>query len=279
MSRFRPSELQEYLRQIGAKPIKGMSQNFLIDGNILQKIITLADCRPGDLVFEIGPGPGALTERLLETGCEVVAIEKDATFARALHSMQHERLTVFEADALTFDFAGECNRRSGKAKVVANLPYHITTPILHTLLPLESSFTSITVMVQDEVARRLCLPCSVKDFVAFTLFLQYYSQPRYGFVVSPHCFYPAPRVHSAVIRLDLEKRYPVQDEAHFFECVDAAFSQRRKMIKATLKPWYAADVIERALEQIQKASTSRPEELSLQEWVTFYSTVNSLAMK
>lgn len=279
MSRFRPSELQEYLRQIGAKPIKGMSQNFLIDGNILQKIIALADCQPGDLVFEIGPGPGALTERLLETGCEVVAIEKDAVFAKALHSLRRDSLCVFEADALTFDFVGECKKRGRKAKVVANLPYHITTPILHTLLPLEASFTSITVMVQDEVAKRLCLPCSIKDFVAFTLFLQYYSQPRYGFVVSPQCFYPAPRVHSAVMRLDLEKRYPVQDEQHFFELVNAAFSQRRKMIKATLKPWYAAEIIERALEQINKAPTCRPEELGLLEWVAFYSIVNSLAIK
>lgn len=256
-----------------------MSQNFLIDGNILQKIVGLADCRPGDLVFEIGPGPGALTERLLETGCEVVAIEKDAIFAKALASMQHERLTVFEADALSFDFLAECQKRGRKAKVVANLPYHITTPILHRLLPLEACFTSATVMVQDEVARRLCLPCSNKDFVAFTLFLQYYSRPKYGFVVSPHCFYPAPRVHSAVIRLDLEKRYCVQDEPHFFELVDAAFSSRRKMMKATLKPWYRVEMVERALENIHKVPTSRPEELSLQDWVQFYSIVNSLAIK
>lgn len=279
MARFRPSELQEYLHKLGAKPVKGMSQNFLIDGNILQKIILLADVQPDDLVVEIGPGPGALTERLLETGCEVIAVEKDTIFANALSAMNHPRLTVFEADALTFDFAQECKKRGRKAKVVANLPYHITTPILHTLLPLDTCFTSATVMVQEEVARRLCFPCAIKDYVAFTLFLQYYSRPKYGFTVSPHCFYPAPRVNSSVIRLDLEKRHAVRDEVHFFELVNAAFLHRRKMIKATLKPWYDAQSTEIALEQIKKAPTSRPEELTLEEWVLFYSTLSSRQIK
>lgn len=279
MARFRPSELREYLQSLGVKPVKGMSQNFLIDGNILDKIVGLADVQPDDLVIEIGPGPGALTERLLDTGCEVIAIEKDTTFANALIALQHPRLSVFEADALEFDFAAECKKRGRKSKVVANLPYHITTPILHTLLTLDSCFTSATVMVQEEVARRLCFPCSIKDFVAFTLFLQYYSRPKYGFVVSPQCFYPAPRVHSAVIRLNLEKRCPVEDEGHFFELVTAAFAQRRKMIKATLKPWYEAEVIESTLEQIGKEPTSRPEELSLEEWVCFYSTLSTRQIK
>ncbi len=275
MARFRPSELQEYLRSIGARPAKGMSQNFLIDGNILNKIVALADVKEDDLVVEIGPGPGALTERLLETGCHVFAIEKDPVFARALATLDHPRLTVVTADVLAFEMSSKTFGR--KAKVVANLPYNITTPILHKLLPLQDLFSSATVMVQEEVARRLCFDCAIKDYVAFTLFLHYYSKPRYGFMVSPHCFFPAPRVHSAVIRLDLEKRFSVSDEVHFFELVNASFAQRRKMIKATLKPWIDSATVENALITIHKAPTARPEELSLQEWVRLFSVLRDLA--
>lgn len=264
MARFRPSELQEYLHSIGAKPQKGLSQNFLIDGNILNKIVALADVSATDTVIEIGPGPGALTERLLETGCKVIAIEKDPIFAKALTTLD---LRVITADVLDVDLT-----QFGKqVKVVANLPYNITTPILQKLLPLGEYITSITVMVQEEVARRLCFSCAPKDYVAFTLYLHYYSRPHYGFTVSPKCFYPAPKVHSSVMRLDLDKRYPVADEKAFFAYVDAAFSHRRKMLKATLKPWFSHEQVEMALSKIGKAPTSRPEELSLEEWVRFYS--------
>ncbi len=274
MALFRPSELREYLRSIGAAASKAMSQNFLIDGNILNKIIALADVQSDDLVVEIGPGPGALTERLLDTGCQVIAIEKDPIFANALTKLQHPRLTVFTADVLHFDF--NLDRR---AKVVANLPYNITTPILHKILPRSDLFSSATVMVQEEVARRLCFACTSKDYVAFTLFLQYYSRPHYGFTVSPHCFYPAPKVHSAVIRLDLEKMYTVDNEIGFFEVVNASFAHRRKMIKATLKSLYEPLMVEKALDMIKKPGTARPEELSIGEWVNFYSTLSSLQTK
>ncbi len=270
MAKFRPKELQEYLAKIGAKPSKSLSQNFLIDGNILNKIVDLAEVTKDDLVVEVGPGPGALTERLLETGCDVVAIEKDATFAKALSA---PKLCVIEADALEYDLQPHIAK---KAKVVANLPYNVTTPLLQRFLKQGELFSSLIVMVQDEVARRLTMPCPPKDFVAFTLFLQYYSKPRYGFIVSPTCFYPAPGVYSAVIRLDLEKRFPVQDEDLFFTLVNAAFSQRRKMIKATLKPWYEPQKLIEALEFLKKAPTSRPEDLSTEEWVKLYNKVKAL---
>ncbi len=267
MAKFRPKELREYLEKIGAKPSKALSQNFLIDGNILHKIVELAEVSPDDLVIEVGPGPGALTERLLETGCEVVAVEKDATFA---HALSAPRLTVVEADALHYDLTSHLTK---KAKLVANLPYNVTTPLLQRFLKDGEHFSSLIVMVQDEVARRLTMPCPPKDFVAFTLFLQYYSKPRYGFIVSPSCFYPAPGVYSAVIRLDLEKRFPVANEEHFFTLVNAAFSQRRKMIRATLKSWYEPQKTVDALEFLKKAPTSRPEDLSTEEWVQFYNKV------
>ncbi|MBS0633960.1 MAG: ribosomal RNA small subunit methyltransferase A [Verrucomicrobia bacterium] len=262
MSRFRPSELQGYLRSLGVKPAKGLSQNFLIDGNILDKIVALAEVTKDDTVVEIGPGPGALTERLLETGCKVIAVELDSVFANALTC--HPQLTVHNADALKFDFSA-----LGKVKVVANLPYAITTELLQKIIPLDN-LVSATVMVQDEVARRLCFDCSAKDYVAFTLFLHYYCKPKYGFSVSPSCFYPAPRVTSAVMRLDKEKRFPVADEKQFFALVYEAFSHKRKMIKASLKEY----PIEKALIAIGKAPTSRPEDLSVQEWVGVANLLN-----
>ncbi len=267
MARFRPSELVEYLESIGAKPVKGLSQNFLIDGNILNKIVQLAAVEQGDTVLEIGPGPGALTERLLETGCRVIAIEKDPLFAKGLSRLNNPLLSVITADVLDVDLA----QFGKKIKVVANLPYNITTPILQKLLPLGECISSITVMVQEEVARRLMLNCPQKDYVAFTVFLHYYARPRYGFTVSPKCFYPAPKVHSAVMRLDLEKRFSVADEEQFFAQVNMAFSQRRKMLKATLEH---KEQVEKALIAIGKAPTARPEELTLEDWIRLYSMSN-----
>ncbi len=262
------------MRSIGAKPIKGLSQNFLVDGNILDKIVALAEVDSTDLVIEIGPGPGALTERLLKTGCEVIAIEIDPIFAKALAA--HPQLAVIHADALKVDFRSLGRR---PLKVVANLPYSITTPLLQKILPLEGVVKSATVMVQEEVARRLCFEAIGKELVAFTLYLQYYSRPKYGFTVSPSCFYPAPKVHSSVMRLDLERRYRVDDEELFFRQINAAFSERRKMLRASLKGWYEPQLIEKALIHIGKDPTCRPEALSLEDWVRFYSTTNSWQTK
>jgi 16S rRNA (adenine1518-N6/adenine1519-N6)-dimethyltransferase len=129
MALYKRSELLQFLDSIGAKPNSRLSQNFLIDTTVLDKIVSLAEVAPGDLVFEIGPGPGVLTEKLLAMGCEVIAIEKDPVFAKALTRFHSDRLHVVCADALDFNFKG---RR--KAKVVANLPYHLTTPIIEKLV-------------------------------------------------------------------------------------------------------------------------------------------------
>lgn len=270
MARFRPTELQEYLRTLGALPKRGLSQNFLIDGNILNKIVALAQIEADDLIVEIGPGPGALTEKLLEKGGFVIAIEKDQTMGLALIASNHPKLQLFVADVLDFPLEELLKKHNRKAKIVANLPYNLTTPIIQKIVKLQDVVTSCTLMVQEEVARRVVAPQTSKDVVAFTILLHYYTKPIFGFKVLPTCFYPVPKVHSAVIRLDLERKMKVSDEEHFFALVNAAFSQRRKMLKASLKTFYQSAVIEQALHSIGKQATCRPEELSVEEWVHLY---------
>src|SRR3990167_1082359 len=191
------SELIPFLDQIGLRPKKFLSQNFLIDRNIVHKILRLAEIQPGDIVLEIGPGPGALTAALLNAGASVLAIEKDPVLAQALHRLQtpDHRMHVIAEDALTCSFS-----TISAHKVVANLPYHITTPLLEKLFL--HPFSSLTLMMQKEFAHRLLAQPGSKEFSSFTLFSQFYTSLQGKFHVPPDCFYPKPTVHSSVIRLD-----------------------------------------------------------------------------
>jgi len=269
MARFRPTELKKYLEEIGAMPKKGLSQNFLIDGNILKKIVALAEIKPEDTVLEIGPGPGALTEQLIDAGCKVIAIEKDDLFAKAFLSQNIPNLQVIHADVMELSFADLFGALPKKVKVVANLPYSLTTPILYKILKAHTFIESATLMVQEEVARRFLTP----SYGAVNLLIGYYSKARYGFFVSRKSFYPAPRVDSAVIHLSVEKRFSVEDEALFFEMVERAFSMRRKTLTSSLREYFPQEIIQTALEALKKSPTSRPEELSLEEWVKFFTYI------
>ncbi len=266
MPLYKPSELRAFLEEIDAFPKKSLSQNFLIDGNIIRKIVTLAGVQPGDSVLEIGPGPGVLTEELLARGAHVLAVEKDRKFARALTRLQTEdgRLNVIEGDILEQDLS---KLLKPKTKLVANLPYQITTPILTGFLPKKEFFESITVMVQKEVSARFIAHPSTKDYSSITVFVQFYSQPEYGFTVEPTCFYPPPRVKSAVVKFHLKDHPPVSSEEAFFAMTRRAFQQRRKMIRASLKLIYTLESIDRGLEKIGKGLQVRPENLSLSDFL------------
>jgi 16S rRNA (adenine1518-N6/adenine1519-N6)-dimethyltransferase len=266
MALYKPSALRAFLEEIDASPKKSLSQNFLIDGNIIRKIATLAGVRPGDFVLEIGPGPGVLTEELLARGAHVLAVEKDRKFAKALTRLQTEdgRLTVIEGDILEQDLS---KLLKPKTKLVANLPYQITTPILTKFLPKKECFESITVMVQKEVSARFLAHPSTKDYSSITVFVQFYSQPEYGFTVEPTCFYPPPRVKSAVVKFNLKDHPPVSSEEAFFAMTRRAFQQRRKMIRSSLKLIYDLASIDRGLEKIGKGLQVRPENLSLADFL------------
>lgn len=252
------AELIPFLKKIGAEPKKGLSQTFLIDPATVGKIVQTAEIQEGDAVLEIGPGPGALTQALLEKGARVYAVELDSVLAKELDRFQNGRLRVFETDILKFPMA----QLPPGIKIVANLPYHITTPILEKIFAIP--FSSATIMVQKEVADRMLSEGGSKVFGSLSLFVQFYSTIQSSFIVPASCFYPQPKVDSAVIRLN-RRTPPDVDPAPFFNLVHKAFQQRRKMMTSSLG--LPKDKVREALIAIGIRPDARPENLSLEKWV------------
>ena len=267
MSLAKLTELLEFLRTIHKRPCKALSQNFIIDHNILVKIIQLSQLQKGEKILEIGPGPGAITEILLEKGARVLAVEKDRDFASSLPRLQTRdmRLEVFCEDILTFPLDPHFAKERGK--VIANLPFHITTPILIKLLPCFSLFSHLFVWVQEEVARRFIAKPGQKEYGAITLFLQLYSKVTYEFVVKKTCFYPAPSVDSAILSFTLHPPPKGVDPDRFFTLTRTAFQKQRKMLRASLSSLFGAERLEAAFSTTSIAPEKRPEELSLSDWL------------
>lgn len=261
------SELIPFLKSVEARPKKSLSQNFLVEPTIVQKIVQTAEVAPGDVVLEIGPGPGALTLALLEAGARVYAVEMDSVFARELDRFKNDRLRVFQADFLKFPM----HQLPPNIKIVANLPYHITTPILEKIFA--SPFSSLTIMVQKEVADRMSAAAGSKTFGSLSLFVQFYSQFHSAFPVSASCFYPKPKVDSTVIRLN-HRKPPEIDPVWFFSLVHKAFQQRRKMITSSLS--LPKEEVRTILGSIGIRPDARPETLSLDQWVQL---ANSLSIR
>jgi 16S rRNA (adenine1518-N6/adenine1519-N6)-dimethyltransferase len=271
---YRPSDLQAFLKELGLSAKKRLSQNFLIDGNIIQKILHTARVSSDDFIVEIGPGPGALTQALLSTGAHVLAIEIDPVFAGALSRLQtvDDRLEIAQADILKFSLI-DClkKRHTGRlCKVVANLPYHITTPILTLLLPHAELIESLTIMVQKEFADRMQASVGTTNYSSFTVFLQCYSSVEKSFVVSPHCFHPRPKVHSAVVHCALHPSLIDKEREAFFKLTRTAFGQRRKTLPSSLKNLYGAKQVEQALLQIGHSTKDRPEQLSIGAFISLF---------
>ncbi len=272
---YQPSQLRAYLQSLGIQAKKGLSQNFLIDGNIIRKIVTDAQVKPGDLVLEIGPGPGALTEALIQAGAQVIAVEKDHVLAHALQ--ERLPLEVFEEDIMTFPWRQVLTERlqpDRKAKIIANLPYHLTTPILTSFAPAHDLIESMTVMVQKEVAERMSASPGGKEYSSLTLFLNYHAKVRYAFTVSNNCFFPPPKVHSAVVSLMLHTPPHVSNEKAFFVFTRTAFGQRRKMLRGSLAELYPADKVTESLNALGLNPLARPEELGLEAFLKLFEKLN-----
>ena len=272
---YKPSELRQFLVELGANPKKALSQNFLIDGNIIRKIVKTVEIQPNDVILEIGPGPGSLTEALLETGATVLAVEKDNVMAQALERLKSptNHLEVFSADIMEFPVEDTLKKylsKGSKAKVIANLPYHLTTPILANLVTKFHCFSHLVVMVQDEVARRFTSAPNRREYSSFTVFLNFYSHPRYAFQVSKHCFYPEPSVESAVVVLDLKEPPQVSNIEEFFKMTRTAFEHRRKMLRGSLRELYDPAKVSEALSEINGNPQSRPELLSLEQFLQLF---------
>ncbi len=212
---------------------KRFGQNFLIDAHVLDKIIAAAEIGPEDTVLEIGPGIGTMTQALAEHAGKVIAVEIDDNLIPILEEnlKEYNNVEIINNDVMKVDIAS-----LGVNKVVANLPYYITTPIIMGLLEARVPLDSITVMVQKEVADRMKAKAGTKDYGALSLAVQYYAQPYIVANVPQNCFMPRPNVGSAVIRLTLHKDAPVktEDEKLMFSIIRAAFNQRRKTLQNCL---------------------------------------------
>ena len=221
---------------------KRFGQNFLIDTHVLEKIIEASKITKDDFVLEIGPGIGTMTQYLAEAAREVVAVEIDKTLIPILENdtlKDWDNVTVINEDILKVDIAALAQEKNGgkPIKVVANLPYYITTPIIFNLLEQRLPMERLVAMVQKEVAERMVAKPGGKDYGALSVSIQYYTEPEIAFIVPPESFIPAPNVDSAVIVCKRRTVPPVEvcDEKLFFKVVKAAFSVRRKMLSNALK--------------------------------------------
>ena len=232
-----PQKTIEVLQKYNFSFQKKFGQNFLIDPHVLDKIIAAAEITKDDFVLEIGPGIGTLTQYLAEAAREVVAVEIDSTLIPILEDTlsAYDNDSVINEDVLKVDLRKLAEERNGgkPIKVVANLPYYITTPIIMSLFESHVPLKSLTVMVQKEVTLRMQAGPGTKDYGALSLAVQYYASPYLAANVPPNCFIPRPNVGSAVIRLTRFEETPVQvkDEKLLFRLIRASFNQRRKTLQ------------------------------------------------
>ncbi len=282
-----PTATAEIIKKYSFHFQKKYGQNFLIDANILEKIIHSAEITGEDCVIEIGPGIGTMTQYLAEHAREVVAVEIDKNLIPILEDTlsEYHNVTIINEDILKVDIAGLANEKNGgrPVKVVANLPYYITTPIIMGLFESRVPLSSITIMVQKEVADRMQVGPGTKDYGALSLAVQYYAKPEVIINVPPACFMPRPGVGSSVIRLTRFAQPPVKvtSEKKFFSIIRAAFNQRRKTLVNALinsssligddgnsRKATRSEVCE-ILDKMGLSQTIRGEALTLEEFAEF----------
>lgn len=271
-----PTNTIEVLRKYDFNFQKKFGQNFLIDSNILEHIVDAADVTQEDCVLEIGPGIGTMTQYLCERAREVVAVEIDRKLIPILEDTlsSYHNITVINEDILKVDMKRLAEEKNGgrPIKVVANLPYYITTPIIMGLFESHVPLASITIMVQKEVADRMQVGPGTKDYGALSLAVQYYAKPEIMLTVPASCFMPRPNVDSAVIRLTRYEEPPVsvENERLMFDIIRASFNQRRKTLMNGLSNaselHISKERVGQALEQMGLSPTIRGEALTLEQF-------------
>lgn len=255
---------------------KKFGQNFLIDGHVLDKIIRAADINKEDIILEVGPGIGTMTQYLAEGAKKVIAVEIDKKLIPILGDTlsEYDNVTVLNEDILKLDFKQffETYAEGKPIKVVANLPYYITTPIIMQLFESGLPIKNMTVMVQKEVALRMQAEPGTKEYGALSLAVQYYADPYIAANVPANCFMPRPKVGSAVICLTKHEKKPVQvkDEKFMFQIIRASFNQRRKTLQNGLvnsqELHVTKEQVVNALEQLGISPTIRGEKLTLEQF-------------
>lgn len=264
-----PEVVHYICKRFDIKMSKKLGQNFLIKRGIVDEIVKAADLQEGEPVLEIGPGIGTLTQGLAQSGANVTAIELDTRLLEVLDTTlaQYSNVTIVHGDVLQLDVPSIMNNEP--FKVVANLPYYITTPIIMSLLESRLPIERLVVMVQKEVALRMVAKPGTKDYGALSVAVQYYTKPDIVLDVPPKSFLPAPAVTSSVIRCVLRDKPPVDvvDEKLFFRVVKAGFAQRRKTFANTMKTTgLSKDRIEELLAKANIDGQRRGETFTLQEF-------------
>ena len=267
-------DITALLQRHGSRFSKSMGQNFLTAAWVPQQIAAESGITAADGALEIGPGVGCLTAELAKTAGRVTAIELDERLRDVLGETlaDFDNVSVVFADALKADLPAICAETLGERpwKVCANLPYNVTTPLITAFLE-AGCFESVTVMIQKEVAQRLCAAPGTGEYGAFSVLVQWYAEPKLLFDVPPHCFVPQPKVTSAVVRMDRRVAPPasVDDEKLFFRTVRAAFAQRRKTLSNALRSAFSEldrAAIESAMEETGLPPAVRGETLSIAQF-------------
>ena len=281
---FKPSRVTDVLKKYGFRFSKALGQNFLIDGNIVRKIVDAAEITKDDYVLEIGPGIGTLTEELSLRAKKVLSIEIDERLRPLLEETilsTYENVSIHFEDVLKADLKNLIKEQFGdnEFKVVANLPYYVTTPIITKLIEDDLNLKSITVMIQKEVAARFAAKPSTKDYGSLSVFIQFYTDVSYDFTVPKTVFMPKPNVDSAVVTLKIKEELPNIDREKFFKVVRAAFSKRRKTIINSLSTYgfdATKDEIKDALSISNIDEKRRAETLSSEEFIVLSTNFPSI---
>ena len=280
----------KYLKQIieehRFKFSKSLGQNFLIDGNIVKKIVRDAGITKDDYILEVGPGIGTLTEELSLRAKKVVAVEIDKNLLPILDITlkRYENIEIFHGDILDIDIKKLIEERleGGPVKVVAILPYYVTTPIIARFLEEDLNVESLTIMVQKEVAQRMVSKEGSKVYGSLSVFVNFYSEPEILLNVPKSVFMPSPKIDSAVIRLNMKEKLPQVDKDQFFKVVKASFSKRRKTILNALSSYgfqLTKEEFKTALEKAGIDPKSRAEELNLEQFVSLSEVLPLLKME
>jgi 16S rRNA (adenine1518-N6/adenine1519-N6)-dimethyltransferase len=266
---------KELIKKYGIRLTKSLGQNFLTDRNVVSRIVDTAELTKDDLVIEIGPGVGSMTGELATRAGKVIAVEIDRHLIPALkdHLQSFSNLEIINKDIMKVNVKDiTVNNQGMRQKVVANLPYYITTPIIMKLLEEDNDIELMVFMVQKEVAQRMVAKPGGKDYGALSVAVQYYAQPEKVFDVPPHCFVPQPEVDSTIIKLKKNETPPVylKDKDMFFKVVKASFGQRRKTLLNALSNSGALnknkEEIREILSSVNINENARGETLSIEQF-------------
>lgn len=247
---------------------KKFGQNFLSDKNLLSAIANDAEISSRDEVLEIGAGAGSLTQVLSEKAKKVVSFEIDKDLTPILQSLNLKNVQFVFGDFMKEDMREIEKRFEGKYKVVANLPYYITTPILFKLLEESSRLESLTIMVQKEVAERVCAKEGSKDYGVLSVMVRFFGEPKITRIIGRQMFQPAPNVDSALLNIKLENKFPTLNKSEFSRFVKICFSMRRKTLQNNLSSVYGKDRLQKAFDE--QTLRRRAETFSLDEFVEMF---------